>query len=578
MKNVRLILTSIVFCVLFNLILMPIDVLAIETNDNFLLEETETENSQLVESIDKKTSEDNMSSKTENAQYIDDNNVQKVKVITTKVDENGNALSGAVLQIIDSFGNIIDEWTSDGKEHVTMLADGEYILHEKSAPEGYDLAEDKIFTVKVKVHEINAGVDHAVNENCKHYKISLYYIESEGKKQEVYCINQDWDEPIEYVYETDENMNIVKDENGNSIVTNTKTVNYNGEILSAENIKKITPDADSTMSEIELYDKLLDIIYHRSKASEHFKDSLTENEIRFITEYALKNYSSGEVTTQQRVKKNGVYVTKTIKYFRYYKYDPIEGYVIDPGNGNALGKLAQHWKTVHKSIIPAKYVELYNYLISEEDPHPSDMHLYVYSTELKPNGPNSIENDRYQNLLGISGYFSDFNSEELNLTMENKYSQEVTDITITKTWDDGENEDMIRPESVTVNIYADEVIVKEIVIGEEDNWETKISNLPVYNNGKKINYTIAEETVEFYETIIIDNSNNNFKITNTHIPWPKGNIEDPNIPEAHPENDEEFENPHTYDGIYTSIIMLLVCFVNLIGFICYMFKKVNSKI
>ena len=35
----------------------------------------------------------------------------------------------------------------------------------------------------------------------------------------------------------------------------------------------------------------------------------------------------------------------------------------------------------------SKTIELYNYLISEEDPHPSNMHLYIYSTILKPNAP-----------------------------------------------------------------------------------------------------------------------------------------------------------------------------------------------
>lgn len=44
--------------------------------------------------------------------------VHKVAVITNKLDEYGNQLSGALLQIIDANGNIVDEWTSDRKSVV----------------------------------------------------------------------------------------------------------------------------------------------------------------------------------------------------------------------------------------------------------------------------------------------------------------------------------------------------------------------------------------------------------------------------------------------------------------------------
>ena len=106
----------------------------------------------------------------------------KVKVITTKVDEDGNPLSGAVLQILDSEGNVVDEWTSDGTAHESLLTEGTYTLHEASAPEGYKLADDKTFTVKVEVIDIEAGVDFSETP-CQHYGgTPLYYVEIEGEK------------------------------------------------------------------------------------------------------------------------------------------------------------------------------------------------------------------------------------------------------------------------------------------------------------------------------------------------------------------------------------------------------------
>lgn len=65
-----------------------------------------------------------------------------------KVDEDGKALSGAKLQILDENNGIIDEWVTDGTDHVVSakLAKGTYKLHEVSAPDGYEVAEDISFT------------------------------------------------------------------------------------------------------------------------------------------------------------------------------------------------------------------------------------------------------------------------------------------------------------------------------------------------------------------------------------------------------------------------------------------------
>lgn len=291
--------------------------------------------------------------------------VHKIAVITKKVDEQGNPLSGALLQIIDSNGNVVDEWLSNGTEHESMLPEGNYILHEVSAPKGYIKAKDQAFTVKVEVGEVNAGVVHDDDpEVCPHYTgVPLYYVESNGVKEEVYCVNQGWEEPHD--------------------------VAYDGQVLSEDNILNFMPDADPTMTGKELYDKVLDIIYHRINA-EKGGFELTDTELRMITEYALKNYTSAQYD-------NG-------NWARLFVYDETNdnGYVRDPGNGTTLGKLAQHWKTRvpygHGKKLPKVYADFYNWLIRDEDHHPTDMHLYVYSTD-------SMNGDEpYQNLLSIKWF------------------------------------------------------------------------------------------------------------------------------------------------------------------------------
>lgn len=66
----------------------------------------------------------------------------------SKQDVYGEELSGAEMQLTDSDGNVVDEWTSDGTNHVVKkLAVGKYVLKEIAAPDGYVIATDIRFEV-----------------------------------------------------------------------------------------------------------------------------------------------------------------------------------------------------------------------------------------------------------------------------------------------------------------------------------------------------------------------------------------------------------------------------------------------
>ncbi|MEE0426309.1 MAG: SpaA isopeptide-forming pilin-related protein, partial [Turicibacter sp.] len=74
------------------------------------------------------------------------NNRTRVELL--KVDENGNPLSGATLQVLKKDGTLVEEWLSSNAPHTILgLAHGEYILHEVSAPSGYMLMNDVSFKV-----------------------------------------------------------------------------------------------------------------------------------------------------------------------------------------------------------------------------------------------------------------------------------------------------------------------------------------------------------------------------------------------------------------------------------------------
>ena len=66
---------------------------------------------------------------------------------------------------------------------------------------------------------------------------------------------------------------------------------------------------------------------------------------------------------------------------------------------------------------------------------------------------------------------------------------------VKKIWDDGENRDGKRPESVTVHLYADGVDTgKTLTLDEENNWEDSFKHIPYTSpDGTKIRYSVRED-------------------------------------------------------------------------------------
>ncbi len=73
----------------------------------------------------------------------------KNKVSILKIDGSGAALAGAKLVVKDKDGKtVVGPWTTDGKAHdITGIAPGTYTVSELEAPNGYEIAEDKTFTI-----------------------------------------------------------------------------------------------------------------------------------------------------------------------------------------------------------------------------------------------------------------------------------------------------------------------------------------------------------------------------------------------------------------------------------------------
>jgi len=113
----------------------------------------------------------------------------------------------------------------------------------------------------------------------------------------------------------------------------------------------------------------------------------------------------------------------------------------------------------------------------------------------------------------VLGYSTNLNG--YNIT--NSYTPEKTEITASKTWNDSDNQDGKRPTKISIKLMKTVGGVKTEVASKEvtaaDQWQTKFENLPVYENGQKIDYSIEEDDVAGYTKEIKD-----FTVTNSYTP------------------------------------------------------------
>ena len=86
------------------------------------------------------------------------------------------------------------------------------------------------------------------------------------------------------------------------------------------------------------------------------------------------------------------------------------------------------------------------------------------------------------------------------IEVTNKYVPELVDINGLKIWDDADDQDMIRPESITIALLADGVEIDSVTVRADENGEFKWSfeNLPRFREGKQgenIVYTFSEAAI-----------------------------------------------------------------------------------
>ncbi|WP_247929795.1 Cna B-type domain-containing protein [Streptococcus oralis] len=113
-----------------------------------------------------------------------------------------------------------------------------------------------------------------------------------------------------------------------------------------------------------------------------------------------------------------------------------------------------------------------------------------------------------------------------DFTITNKYAPKEIDYKVTKVWNDANNQDGKRPESVTVQLFKSVGGSKPVAVEgkkltltakdktDDNTWVASFTNLPQYEAGKEITYSIDEVDVPAgYEASVTGQV-----VTNTHNP------------------------------------------------------------
>ena len=134
--------------------------------------------------------------------------------------------------------------------------------------------------------------------------------------------------------------------------------------------------------------------------------------------------------------------------------------------------------------------------------------------ELDSNGV-AIENGGNYN----SNYTTKYVITGNKTVITNKYIPEVISKVVKKLWEDSDNQDGTRPNKIDVTLFKKVNGIKQAIdtveLNESNNWTKEWNNLPKYENGKEITYTVEETVPNGYEAKYSDDT---FTITNKYTP------------------------------------------------------------
>lgn len=134
----------------------------------------------------------------------------------------------------------------------------------------------------------------------------------------------------------------------------------------------------------------------------------------------------------------------------------------------------------------------------------------------KENGVNIEYTVQEENVP--SGYTASVKKDDNGIfVITNSHTPALTSVFVTKSWNDDNNRDGMRPDNIFVTLYGNGVEATKKTISKDMNWTYTFSNLPAYSHGKRVVYTAVEDEVIPYTSETVQNEND-IQIINSYEP------------------------------------------------------------
>ena len=405
-----------------------------------------------------------------------ENELTRVMIAKTDVG-SGDILAGAILQILDPDGNVVDEWYSLDEPHeIRGLRVGtEYTIRETVPPNGYVLTTDQKFTIDetgrvtttasvtedgvilIENQTTEVGflkVDVETGEPLEDAQIQI--LDSEGEPvrawtsgSEAYIV-RGLTAGVEYTlheviapahYAVAKDTTFVINETGSVVTTGTVSETETGTVL------LLIEDAP-----------LIDVTLLWGWDDDDDRDGARPPQLETVLQKKTGTTEDGEPV-----------------------YTDISG-------KTAILNADNHWSAILVDLPKYENGELVEYRWKE------------------------ITVPDYEQTCTES---AGLNGPVTSLTA--KHEPEKIDIEVTKIWDDDNDRDGMRPDSFYLYLLLDNNPPQEwveVTPNEKGEWIYTFQDMFKYrDHGIEINYSVMEEAVEGYTS-----SKDGFVITNTHLP------------------------------------------------------------
>ncbi|MCY7192073.1 Cna B-type domain-containing protein [Streptococcus gallolyticus] len=362
-------------------------------------------------------------------------------------------------------------------------------------------------------------INNAGKSSDSRMSINHLYVDDDGKAVVTYCFNFHKNYPL------------------SSGTPYEKYANVTSEQMKA--------NSSSNMVDSELYDAIMKVLYNgypNNNSGIKEKYGLTDDEFRAITQYAIWHFTDNTYISDsyfQNAQRQGAYSELTDVANLTYPADfKLNLYISqDSTRQNLMAAEVLTENTVVKEYTSVSVNKVWDDANNQDGQRSSEVTVQLLANGVEVSGQQLVLSDAngwngtFENLdkydsdnvlidytvkevTDLSGYQSVVSGSDNNYTITNTHVPEVINLSGTKTWDDNNNQDGIRPESIVVHLLANGVDTGQTKeVSQTDNWTYQFENLPKYQNGQEIVYTVSEDSVGGYETII-----SGFNITNSHTP------------------------------------------------------------